>query len=239
MIYRLLRSSLLAVLKAPTAPPDAPAGSTGSVDVFRASPRYLAYRLLWIALLAGMLVLVTLGVVLAALANGERPAAALAVSAGLLVLGLLALAYFFVRVDYDLRYYVVTDRSLRVREGAWSVRELTITHANIQNLRVLQGPLMRLFGIWHLRIDVAGGGSSSQEGEGDGGHHAILEGLENAHAVRDGILEHLRAHGRDSGLGDLDDSKSGGRGLAASPAVLAALQRLAEASGELARAARA
>ncbi len=28
--------------------------------------------------------------------------------------------YYLIRIDYDMRYYVVTDRSLRIREGALS-----------------------------------------------------------------------------------------------------------------------
>ena len=41
----------------------------------------------------------------------------------------LGLAYFLIHLDYDLRYYVVTDRSARVREGAWTVHELTLSYA--------------------------------------------------------------------------------------------------------------
>jgi len=34
------------------------------------------------------------------------------------------LGWMIVRLDYELRYYVVTDRSIRIREGAWTVREI-------------------------------------------------------------------------------------------------------------------
>ena len=40
-----------------------------------------------------------------------------------------------------MRYYIVTDRSQRVRQGAWLLREMTITHANLQNHRLVQGPV--------------------------------------------------------------------------------------------------
>ena len=53
---------------------------------------------------------------------------ALATPVALVALPLLLVVWFLLRVDYDLRYYVVTDRSLRVREGAWNVREMTITY---------------------------------------------------------------------------------------------------------------
>jgi len=45
MIYAASRSLLLCLMKVPTAPPEAPAGSHASVEIFRASPRFLGYRL--------------------------------------------------------------------------------------------------------------------------------------------------------------------------------------------------
>ena len=46
MIYEAVKGLLLAVLRAPAGPPDPPAGSPGSVQVFRASRNYLFYRLI-------------------------------------------------------------------------------------------------------------------------------------------------------------------------------------------------
>ena len=43
-------------------------------------------------------------------------------------------ALALVRLDFEKRWYLVTDRSLRVREGVVNVREMTIMFANIQNI---------------------------------------------------------------------------------------------------------
>ena len=45
------------------------------------------------------------------------------------------------RVDFELRHYLVGDRSLRVAQGAWTREEVTLSYANVQNIEVNQGPL--------------------------------------------------------------------------------------------------
>ena len=62
------------------------------------------------------------------------------------------------RLDYEQRWYVVTDRSLRLRTGVWSVREMTMSFANLQQITVTQGPLQRLLGLADVRFQSAGGG---------------------------------------------------------------------------------
>lgn len=121
----------------------------------------------------------------------------------------LPLTYFMRKLDYKLRWYIVTDRSLRIREGIGSVRERTMTFANIQNITVHQGPLQRLLGIADVEVKSAGGGES---GPGKGKqaqgaedlHSARFRGVDNAAEIRDLIREQVRKH-RDSGLGDPDD----------------------------------
>jgi membrane protein YdbS with pleckstrin-like domain len=114
------------------------------------------------------------------------------------------------RLDYEMRWYIVTDRSLRIREGIMRVREMTLTFANVQNITVRQGPLQRLLGIADVVVRTAGGGGSSEghgESSGTAGasmHVGKLRAVDNAVEVRDLILERLRRW-RDSGLGDPDD----------------------------------
>ncbi|MDH3283893.1 MAG: PH domain-containing protein, partial [Acidobacteriota bacterium] len=73
--------------------------------------------------------------------------------------------YTMIRLDYELRWYIVTDRSLRIRYGVARIREMTMTFANIQNLSIEEGPLQRLLGIADLRVRSAGGGASEPGGE--------------------------------------------------------------------------
>ena len=82
-------------------------------------------------------------------------------------------------------------------QGAFNVKEMTISFANVQNMRAVQGPLLRYFGIKHLEIDTAGGGGSSPEARGKTNHHQVrMAGIDNADVVRADIQRHLRHRGR-------------------------------------------
>ena len=58
--------------------------------------------------------------------------------------GLIAPAtrILLVTLDYRYRWYVVTDRSLRIREGLWRIQERTMTHATTH--AILKSPLVSL-----------------------------------------------------------------------------------------------
>ena len=157
-MYGLIKDRLMRIARTPTEPPEAPAGSHESVQVFRASKEFLTYRLAgyWIGWVVPWVV--WWGLFLGLIASREPGLFVLVPLLFIAILFFQFVTYVAVRIDYDLRYYIVTDRSIRVREGALVVKEMTISHANVQNLRVVQGPLMRYFGIWSLSVDTAGGG---------------------------------------------------------------------------------
>lgn len=120
----------------------------------------------------------------------------------------LPVTYAAVRLDYELRWYIVTDRSLRIRTGLFNMQEMTMSFANLQQVVVSQGPLQRLLGIADVQVRSAGGGGG---GEGhhkrtaDSTHIGIFHGVDNATEIRDLILERLRRF-RETGLGDPDDT---------------------------------
>ena len=126
----------------------------------------------------------------------------------LIYLAQLAVTYSAVRLDYEMRWYVVTDRSLRIRAGIWRVQEMTMSFANLQQVMVTQGPLQRMLGIADVRVESAGGGGIKQAAGGHGiqesMHTGIFHGVENATEIRDLILDRLR-HFRETGLGDPDE----------------------------------
>lgn len=227
-MYAGTKRTVLAILRLPERPPDPPADGYKSVQVFRASARWLSYRLVLFWIGAGVFACALLAAGIATLATGQWWGTALVLCLGLLLGALLVVSWFCVRIEWDLRTYVVTDRSLRVRQGAWTFQEMTLTYANVQNVTVTQGPLQRLFGIEDLRVDTAGGGVAAKgEHAGASGHNVTLAGLENARAVRDLILDHVKKACRGSGLGDLDDPVHGSPGSRLeSPAVVEALASL-------------
>ncbi len=205
-----LHKRILHLMKVP-AEPQPPDGSAGSARVFRSGRNYYRWRVaLWCLVNAGVLIL--LSMILVALVQ--------AIKAGppwiryiveplmaLLVIFFLVSAFFTFlqqRLNYELRWYVVTDRCLRVRSGILTVHEITTTFANIQEVRLSAGPLQKLLGLADVEVHSAGGGS----GKGSSASHvARFEGVDNAPEIRDFILARLRQY-RDSGLGEKDHPRS-------------------------------
>lgn len=238
-MYRALSRVLLEFMHLPTRPPEPPSGGYKTVQIFRASPRWLTYRLLVFWLGVGFFAVSIMIALIATLVTAQLWASLFVACAALFVGALLCASWFCVRFDYDLRTYIVTDRSMRVREGAWVFKEMTLTYANVQNVQVLQGPLQRLFKIEDLRVDTAGGGGMVKgEGAGTSGHSVTLAGLENAREVRDLILSYVKDNARGSGLGDSDDPENSARGSrTSSREMIEALKSVRDSAALLRRAA--
>lgn len=232
-MYERLKEVLLRALKVPPEP-HAPAGSPGSVKVFRAGKNYYRYKLvLWAIRQVGAVIgaIVVLVSVSEAIEQGSAKAKAkleakpdrafiarhfdtgrtvfeiLEIAGVGFLLAQMPFTFAAVRLDYEMRWYVTTDRSLRIREGIVTVREMTLTFGNVQNVSVRQGPLQRLLGLADVVVETAGGGggrSSDPHEAGPSLHEGYLRGVDNAEAVRDAILERLRRL-KDAGLGDPED----------------------------------
>lgn len=214
-MYEQLKSTLLWLLRVPPEPHD-PMGDVHSLRVFRAAPGYLHYMTLGWALselgilVAGILIFIPLAFA-AASGIAAIVVTVLGALAAVIFLAQAGLTFFSLRLNYEMRWYKVTDRSLRIRAGVWNVSEMTMTFANVQNISVSQGPLERLFGISDVKVDSAGGGgSSTSHGSAAGSnlHVATFRGVNNAEEIRDLMLQRLRRL-RDAGLGDLDDAQTG------------------------------
>ena len=245
MIYDRIRNRLLDLLRAPKHPPDPPPGTQDSVQVFRAAPNFLRYQV--IVWGAGFAMGVTAELFFISSGHiAEEGWIEVAIGYPLLALTLLAslVKYFLIRLDYDMRYYLVADHSLRIREGALVIHESTFTYANVQNLRIHQGPLERLLGLSNLVVETAGGaGPAASDKQSDSpfrrGHQGVLRGVANAREVRDQILKLLKRY-RDAGLGDPEDRGRAEAGPAAVRGVggvgglsPVALERLREIRQEL------
>lgn len=201
---------LLRLLKVPP-PPRIP---EGDVRVFRAAPAYRSYRLfLWALRQAGLVAGLVAGAIFvsAVVERIDHPVSEVIgwLMEGLAVLGFLAqlpVGFIIARIDYAFCWYILTDRSLRLREGLVSIQEKTMTFANIQQVSIQQNPLQRLFGISDVKVATAGGGGSRGGASGPGRagesmHEAYFRGMSNPTEIRDVILARVRMH-RDSGLGE-------------------------------------
>lgn len=234
MIYAALKSTLLTLLQAPKNPPEPPAGSPGSVRTFRAAKNFLRIRLLLLA--SGLLVALAFEAPFILVLFTEGLSAESALLIVLLVMTLLGFffSYFLIRLDYDMRYYIVTDRSIRIRQGAWTIHEATFTFANIQNLSLKKGPIERLFGISNLVVHTAGGGGSGTNSEKQGplAHRSTLRGIDNAEELKNDIMRLLKQY-RDAGLGDPEDRHKASVAPARSQSGPALVSTLTEIRDEL------
>jgi uncharacterized membrane protein YdbT with pleckstrin-like domain len=186
--------------------PHVPEGAEASVRVFNAGRNYFTWRLIvWGIANAA----IALGLVVAfgfSFAPTLPPLVrtiwliVVAGAAGVFVVS-LPVTYFLQRLNYEMRWYIVTDRSLRIRSGVVWLREITMTFANIQGIRVNSNPIQLLLGLANVEMQSAGGGGANAHGQTSSGHTAEFEGVDNAAAVRDLIVERLRVY-RDSGLGE-------------------------------------
>ena len=204
------RRTLLRLLKVPPEPA-LPAGR--SVRVFRAAPEYFRYHLaLWAfgqlgaigGLVAGLFgISYALSYVENSLVRFILHATEAFAWVSFLILLPSTLA--IVRLDFELRWYILSDRSLRIREGILTVKEKTMTFANIQQISIHQNPIQRLLGIADVHVRTAGGGGGGESGQmGESAHEAYVRGVRNAEEIRTAIQERVRLH-RDGGLGDPDD----------------------------------
>jgi membrane protein YdbS with pleckstrin-like domain len=244
-MYQHFRDGCERVLRIP-GDPEPPPGDESRTRLFRAAPNFYKYLLLlWAArTFAFVAILFPLeGVPIAAgLASGakERGLTFLFLPLAVVILGLALVwrivALAIVRLDFEKRWYLVTDRSLRVREGIVNVREMTITFANIQNISISQGPIQRLIGIADLQVDTAGGGPSHHDKEhgGENLHTVRFRGVNNANEIRELITARLREL-KDSGLGDREEVPVSGPPSFSSrgPQVIIALRELAAEASAL------
>lgn len=199
--------------------PEPPPGDEATARIFRAAPAYFRLLLIMWAvsnlfILLFFMASIGAGLIAAIVAaQRQRGAEVVVVLLGLLLFLIVAVLVFqaafrlaVMRLEYEKRWYVVTDRSLRVREGVVSVREMTVSFANIQDVAVTQGPIERMLGLSNVRVTTAGGGGHVQSKQaGPNLHQAWFRGIDNAEEVKNLILERLRAL-KDSGLGHREEA---------------------------------
>ena len=235
---------MLRLLKVPPEP-HLPAGAADTARVFRASRRYLQLKLInwgvgqFFTLVGLIAALVGLHFIadgtLEAFGKVPHKAIILRFAGWFEVIGVigflvqLPLSLVPMILDWEMRWYIVTDRSLRIREGVWKVSEMTLTFANVQEVSIRQGPIERLFGIANLRVRTAGGGGQvnpqDPHSEEKSGHIGYFRGVDNAAVIRDLILERLKRL-RDAGLGDPDQSQPEVALAVGSPAIADAAREL-------------
>jgi uncharacterized membrane protein YdbT with pleckstrin-like domain len=206
------RAMVLALVRVPHQP-EPPPGSPPTV--FRAARNYLTLRIVeWVIRQTLLLLIPIVFMVIVAVvrsSKGTPPAfvPVLEVLAWVIYVTQFLFSWAVLRLDYELRWYMLSDRAIRIREGIVTVREKTMALANVQNIALRQGPLQRLLGIADVEVKTAGGGVSSagphaKKPMGEPMHVAFFRGVDNAEEIRDLVREGVRRQ-RDAGLGDPDE----------------------------------
>ena len=202
-VYGTVWLILMALLRVPRTPPELPVAPGETVEAFHPAPGYLRYKRLGMHVFLALLLLgLGVGALVAAAAKG--PGLALLVGgAGIAIwLVLAVIGHVWIRLLYDTTWYVMNQRSVRLRTGILLVVEQTFTFENVQNVKVTQGPIQRYFGIADVVLDTAGGGGATgQNAEAVqffSAHRGLLFGLDAAEQVRDLILSRM---GRQTGAG--------------------------------------
>lgn len=200
--YKGVWGILASYFKMPTQAPALPTMEGETVEYLHPSIAYLNYQkfLFWIGLFIMDAIFTAMWIAFAY----WWPLGGLLITPLALAIIVLPdiLAYIAIHLRYDTTWYVLTDRSMRLRRGIWTLHETTITFENIQNIHLQQGPLQRYFGFSNLIVKTAGGGGAAAEGAVSlGAHVGILEGLDNAIEIRDRIMAHCKKSGT-TGLGD-------------------------------------
>jgi membrane protein YdbS with pleckstrin-like domain len=219
-MYQGIWSTLVTWFCVPHGPPSLPVRDGDFLDRFQPDTGFMDYLkfYFWLALLAVDIPLTVGWLVL--LVTAPLAGLLLAPVAWFIIVAPDIVAYIAIHLRYDSTWYIMTDRSLRLRRGIWVIREVTITFENVQNILVRRGPVQRWFGICDLVVLTAGGGVTGPKGEGghtEGtGHRGLIEGISEAKAVqlRERILKKLRGSPT-AGLGDDVHVAGSGAGLPA------------------------
>ncbi len=215
----------------PAAPPELRGAHDQHVQAFRPAEGYLRYRKLffWIGLVVVDVILT--GIWLVVLYNYPVVGIVTAPIFWFWIIVPDIIVYIALHLRYDTTWYVLSDRTLRIRRGIWVINEVTITYENIQNVSVRQGPVQRYFGISDLVVQTAGGGGAvGQHGEQNlSGHMGLLEGIDNPQEVRELIMNKWRA-AKNAGLGD-EAQRSARPQLQSEHQVLREIRDLAAAVG--------
>ena len=199
-VVALLAPVLWPLLALKRTPPRLPEGTT-LVRALKPAPAWLFYQYLRVIFryLTGPVVLVLVWRGQSSVFGIESQVSAIFKSLEVVIVVGLVVGFFTMlivtRVDFELRDYLLGDRSLRIVFGVFRRQEITLSYANIQNVEVTQGPIEQLLGIKNLKL------TNAVSGRGEERQGAVLQGVTDAENLRE-LLLRLKTEQQDAGLGD-------------------------------------
>jgi membrane protein YdbS with pleckstrin-like domain len=111
---------------------------------------------------------------------------------GQISLGVLAAIVIFVLIWSRLYYisvvYHLNDTEMTWKRGVWFRKTGIVPYNRITNVDIVQGPVMRMFGISNLKIETAGGNAGKSSAE------IQLEGIADPEPLRAMIMDFVRGN---------------------------------------------
>ena len=131
--------------------------------------------------------------------------------------------------------YLLSDRSLRIRRGLWIYKEITLSLKNIQQVKISQNILERLWGIGTVEVRTAGGGAVSKKDEknNDKSHTGELVGLLDPFDMRELVNTAIENASSAAATTPSPNIGAGSYATAQSPELQQAIQELSLASKSL------
>ena len=141
---------------------------------------------------------------------------------GLAVLGVcVVFACIWAPLYYKSVVYHLNDTEMTWKRGVFFRKTGIVPYNRITNVDIVQGPVMRLFGISHLKIETAGGGASKSSAE------IQLEGISDPEPLRQLIMDFVRGQ-KPAAAATGTEYKSQNADLQALLEEVAAIRRLLE-----------
>lgn len=94
---------------------------------------------------------------------------------------------FWIPKAYKVLEYSIEEDSVKMKEGVFWKKNVTIPYLKITNVDVTQGPLQRALGIGTIHVQTAGaGGQQGQKAE------LKINGIKNLEELRDEIVDRIK-----------------------------------------------
>ncbi len=148
-------------------------------EPFRPAPQFRTYSYAYLVAIAFIVLVLEAPAVLAdPLVFGTFLAAP--------TLALILFAAYWIPLYYESIVYQLTVAEITWKRGVWFRQTGIVPYNRITNIDIMQGPVMRIFGISSLRIQTAGYSAQAQA-------EIRIQGIEQPEALRELIMRFVRS----------------------------------------------
>lgn len=101
----------------------------------------------------------------------------------------MSLILLWIPAFYKSLEYIIDSDSVKIRQGVFWRKRITVPYTKITNIDVTQGPIQRIFNIGTIHVQTAGaGGAPGAQAE------IRLLGIRDTDGLKDTIMEKIRGY---------------------------------------------